>query len=524
MSERLSGATPEFNYLAKVLEPKGPNTQRPPPWDWAAAVALVPELDEFEFPLRGAPEERRAVCDLYKHQRILDEPHSIDMMVSGQAVMIQQQPPARPPRWLLEGKRYPSPIEVYQAVCAVVPDANPGYPAVLTGCDKFEFCKTHFPEVYSVVAARCLFLHYIRASELTPADIVKDGFSDPVLVLLKNEVKKKKKNTRVILVPSVLDEIVERCFIDPADEALKVTWGQHYSCIGIGFEVEDVDSFLDPFQSYRTADSDVPKFDVTRTELEEVLDCELSMFQYGFGRLADQTRAWVQRGILASRSLLVFSDGVVWSQVNPGTQKTGRRVTSNHNTKTRARRAFAVQAYLGTSGPVRAAGDDCREVHSDRTESAYAHLGFPLRDYKEELDGVVEFCSHLFEYGMKPIGVRIVKGVANLLYATDEVRVRFEAFVREYGEHPSFPGLMDRILYLRPGFKEYLFDGQEQEQSKKEKQQQQQQQTGEKTPSERGGASGGQFVKDSEHEHAVGCEVQVTEQKGDNGNDSQTTL
>jgi hypothetical protein len=201
--------------------------------------------------------------------------------------------------------------------------------------------------------------------------------------------------------------------------------------------------------------SDVPSMDATVTLHEGLLNCEISL------KVMGNQNARVKRIATSLEKghffkCFILSNGYIYAQVKSGGQCTGRDETSNFNTMTRARRAYAVNVWLESRGEkvdpfVMGAGDDCLEGPHPQKEEVYNMLGFPLRDAEETHD--VEFCSHKWPVGGVPYGTRLYKAGFALLLHEPLTQEPVVGFIREFGGHPEFPALFQIISEHRPEMK-----------------------------------------------------------------------
>lgn len=445
-----------FVQVGVAKPPGGARGQMHPPDDWPSVVAALPELAAYHKAPRSPELERRHLIDLYASQRVQDSDEARRWLALAQRLLVDEAPEAGTPSWFSRG--FPSPVELLSTILALNKDSHAGYPWVLTRDSKFAFAYENFAEVYHMVCLRLLALEHLAPHCDSPRALYENFCVDCVQTMIKNEVSKITKRPRIILIVSTIDEIVERLFSDHVSSANKTNWGSFFSCIGVGFSSDASTRLLSPFDGLPMASSDVPAFDVTRTEFEEHLDCDLLLSQYPDGAVTAKVFSIAHgRSKAASRSLVVFSDGIVWAQTHPGTQKTGRKLTSCYNTSSRARRSHAVGLLMCSRGHdvprlVRCAGDDSVEVHHALKPAHYAELGFPLKDYAECV-GAVDFCSQHWVSGSRPIGQRLAKSTANLLYRANVDSTRSEAYIREYSNHPDIAKYVRTILALRPGIK-----------------------------------------------------------------------
>lgn len=318
---------------------------------------------------------------------------------------------------------------------------------------KREFALEHFPEIYHLVVMRILALEHLFLDTDSPSELCRKFCIDPVMTMIKNEVLKISKRPRIIGMTSIVTEIVMRLATDEVSHHEVAMWGSFYSCIGIGFTTEASDMLHDFFGDTPIAKSDVPSFDVSRTEEEAILDNDIHMYQLRIPIYHRFYRIYYNLTLCTCRSVFVFTDGVMWSQRYPGATKSGCKRTSKGNTESRARRSYAVARSMGkTDNKVRNAGDDAVESHYPNKMEAYHTLGFPLRDY-EIVVGDIDFCSHYFPKGSRPIGQRIVKSVAALLFTKQTTSERIASFMCEYSNHPDFVNYFSKIFVARPKIK-----------------------------------------------------------------------
>jgi hypothetical protein len=437
----------------------GPSGQKKPADDWEKTCEILPEVTQYGFPERGPAEERWRVQQLYKDQRPCETPKAMHFLGLAQIVLAADCFAAPCPAWFKDG--LPTPLDLVEVISDMSPKKSPGYPAVLIGREKLEVITENFDWFYQAVCVRILALEYVSGYCVSTRDYYDNFCCDPVVASIKNEIKKETKGARIFLATPVVTEAVERLLYTEFSRVAKANWGINHSCIGIGFTVADSRRFLDPFSQGDMDDSimtsDVPTFDLSVTEEEEVLDAELVMTKYGLPQGHRIRYIMDQNSRIMMRRLIIFSDGVVWVQLCPGGQATGRYVTSLFNTETRARRSIAVDLYIElifkelVQDPfIRDAGDDAVERYHPLKERAYIDLGFPLRDIERVHIDDVEFCSHRWARGVRPIGQRIVKSVANLLFKSHDEDA-WQSFLKEYSNHPNFSEYVSRILVIRPG-------------------------------------------------------------------------
>jgi hypothetical protein len=448
-----------FNYVADAEDTGGPKGRKEPPLDWEALQELLPDVTKYHYPMRNPFCEKEAVKKVYETQRFKETPLAFHYLSMAQEVLIADSFKASPPLWF--NNLYPPIDKFLNQVAKVAPTKNPGYPIVLDYRTKHEAIEATWPDLYFAVCVRLLVLRFMP-DDLTPMQLYELFAADPCSVSIKNEAIKIGKKSRVILAVPLVTELVERLLYDNEIQVTKRHWGENYSCIGIGFTIDDSIRFLRPINEQRKSQSDVPSFDASLTYEEEVLSADATLRVYGIEKSEPITSTFYSHAYASMYSLVIFSDGEVWAQTYPGAGKTGRFITSLFNTKNRARRSIAVDLFLQLvwnqilNNPfVRCAGDDCLEKFHDMKEGAYEALNFPLRDYKES-DENPEFCSHAWHLGQRPVGKRIAKSFAKMMYAKDITYQQFNSFISEYDNHPEFQKYVKVLLALRPRIKSLM--------------------------------------------------------------------
>jgi hypothetical protein len=445
-----------FDFVGFGIPFGGAKGVKRPSDDWEMALEMIPEISEYSFPMRSSEEEKSCLRSLYGSQRVQETDIGLHYLNLAQEALVEDCYKSPCPAWFAEG--LPSPLDLLDVVADMSPRKSPGYPAVLLGREKLSVIMENFGDFYFAVCCRILALLHLCPEAKGWNDSYSWFCSDPVVVSIKNEIKKETKRARVFLATPVVAECVERLLYKPFSAVAKRNWGINHSCIGIGFTVADANRLLGPLESKeKIFQSDVPSFDVTVTCSEEYLNCELVRRRYQLPFKHPMSTVLRMNSYAMMNRIVIFSDGVVWAQRFPGGQATGRYLTACFNTEARARRSYAADFLIEIERGgvvvdpfVRDAGDDAMERFHPLKEEAYLSLGFPLRDVEIKNLDEVEFCSHLWSPGVRPVGVRIVKSVANLLYKGEE-RDAWESFLMEYSNHPHFDLYVNKILVIRPG-------------------------------------------------------------------------
>lgn len=265
---------------------------------------------------------------------------------------------------------------------------------------------------------------------MSAEELVKAGFTDEVRLFVKNELHSAAKvaegRMRLIASISVVDQIVERV-LNGAQNQLEISrWESIPSKPGMGLHDEalqslenqvldlfDVDNGVYPVSSDISGfDWSVPQwaldFDARARDTLSCMNSALKLHQ--------------KRAVCLGLSRFVFSDGVIWDQVQPGIQKSGSYNTSSTNSRIRAMLAMLVARRCELKGgqdkPVRggkslAMGDDSVEATCDHAKlpDQYLRLGFVLKEVSRD----IEFCAYAFDLvgGFRP--VRWLKMLASCL-------------------------------------------------------------------------------------------------------------
>lgn len=417
-------------------------------------TTIYPPLKEFEFPERSATVVLHSLVEQFSKARV-ETPLSGSFLLQANSSVIDDTPSAAPPIWV-SGGFLPDPRTFLSAVYDLSPDSVPGYPHSLVYRNKLEFVVDNLTEVYEAVMLRILSLHYLWDDEDSALERLVKHQQGFVTVTVKNEPIKIGKAPRLVFPTDVVDELIERCARTPHYDSMKRSWGEFYSCIGLGFSEIDSDiifSGLDP--SVQLCSNDSPKFDMTRTLLEESLDNEVMFAAYR--DVHPKVRVIIERASRCSlRSLFVLPCGLLVEQFDYTGMKSGRNATSMGNTIARSRRAQAVDDYLREHYDLshrtltRAAGDDCVESYHKCKESVYVQLGFVLRDFVVLPEGRLEFCSHDWSLGERPVGQRAAKSLAKFLCG-DRSDDQVSSFLTAYSNHPDYRVLASIALASRSG-------------------------------------------------------------------------
>lgn len=433
-------------YVGRCDIPKrGKETSDKSAYDY---VDVFPEFAQYKLPSRTPADERHVLDELCSNLKPRTEiakfylTHADDVLRSATSPSLQ-------PAWFVEGM--PRIDDVLNAIQMENRTRHPGYPACVLGTTKGTVIDQYLPDLVEAVYVRLLALTYVAPYCRTPEDFHRTFCSDLTAFSIKSEVVKTSKYGRGLCAVSIVTSVCEFLLYGLFDVSFKQSRYETYSAIGIGFSKLDSE-LLHAASPHPHMCSDVPSFDSTVDEFENILNAKVAMASQGIssGRVFEMA---IQLERAYAQKLFILSNGWVYAQLVGGYQCTGRRETSNFNTMTRARRSMAADLVLLAAGetiePLTVcAGDDCNETPHHEKEFVYASLEFPLRDV--EVSNLLTFCSHDWPLDARPVGQRIHKSAFKLFLSLPLDFDRVLAFCREYSEHPNFQAYLSRISAVRP--------------------------------------------------------------------------
>jgi len=327
------------------------------------------------------------------------------------------------------------------------PDSKPGLPYqtyITTNKVIREDPFVRAPLVEIVVARMKLILS--REPPSDALECVKQGFSDPVKVFVKDEphsLKKRKEGRyRLIEAISVVDQVIERLLFGKQNQAEIDQIGifdnqtqpsqPGLNLAGNGPLVALRERLLSTAtETAKPVSADITGFDFSVRENEIAWDAKTRLMLCNASH-ANQIIT-MRRAKIFCYSLLTLSDGSMFSLLIPGMMLSGSYITSSTNSRIRwflARLAGAARAF--------AMGDDCVETFSESAEQIYSDLGHPLKMYDILEEDKLEFCSMEFHssdphdfYPTNP-----AKTFFNLLNGKLS-RERVEAFMFVLRDHPG---------------------------------------------------------------------------------------
>lgn len=416
------------------------------PYARAVELGLFPDLGDYCHPERGPNLELLYLSRRLGEQSVYPQ-RTIDAYKAAAVEYFSTIPQQELPPWLKSIDAMCGARAFFEQSSGVRRDASPGYPASLVYSTKADVLKNP-ADVCLALAARIRLLSSHPVLPEDPLQLVLDGYTDPYQLLLKNETRKRLKDTRIVLQASVLSEMIERLLYSTISSYFLDNWGDHGSMPGLSFDEEGHRRLFEGLDEV-VFTSDFPRFDYTVNAGEEESNCLGLMSLYSPAPPDDVARCAINHSHCTMRKLMVAGGGHLIAQTLPGIQAPGRWMTTRFNTITRIIRGMVVAKSLGVERPlVKANGDDavenCGGVDLTR---AYLSHGYVLRD-GVVCDREVEFCSHLWKReGGLPVAQRLTKATATLLLSTDKRSQRLLGFYDSFENNPKFDESLS-LLYL----------------------------------------------------------------------------
>ncbi|APG75885.1 hypothetical protein 2 [Hubei sobemo-like virus 1] len=318
-----------------------------------------------------------------------------------------------------------------------------------------ELLELHWSLVENAAVARLQLLEEVDYEDLramSASELVEGGYTDEVRVFVKNELHSRAKvaegRMRLIMSVSVVDQIVERV-LNSAQNQLEISkWETISSKPGMGLDDDSLFSIQEQVHKLGSGvgdpvSSDISGFDWSVPQWALDLDARVRAALSG---APTWLRVHEKRAVCLGLSQLVFSDGVVWDQLEPGIQKSGSYNTSSTNSRIRVMLAWLVARRIPQSryggrdaleggGRAMAMGDDAIETTTcmELLKPNYERLGFVLKEVSRD----IEFCAYAFDLAQGYRPLRVVKMVAGLLRTAvrdeqheEELRVALEYELR----------------------------------------------------------------------------------------------
>lgn len=425
------------------------NKESLPPSDLTVLCETFPELLRYTIAPQDPGSTRSSLRNIINAIRSeTDQSHFY--LQQANRVIVATTPASDIPFWFSIG--VPNINDILDVIATLDRTKHPGFPACNLGSTKGEIIDNYIIELIEAVGYRLLALQYISSYCESPYDFYSTFCADIYCVAIKKEPIKIGKDGRIICSASIVTQIVERLLYSEFDVAFKDGCYKTYSAIGVGFTTID-SALLHAGLPNDPVCSDVPKFDSTVTLEEALLNVKAVIRAYhGVPPCVERIMMGLENSHFSK--MFILPDGNVYYQNQPGYQPSGRDETSNFNTMTRARRSYAAALVINTifgdkfETLPKCAGDDCIETYHPRLQEAYDFLGLPLRDV-ERLD-TVQFCSHEWPLGLRPIGARLYKSLFSLVLSEPIPEVNAYSFITEYSNHAEFSACMQLLSVHRP--------------------------------------------------------------------------
>lgn len=142
---------------------------------------------------------------------------------------------------------------------------------------------------------------------------------------------------------------------------------------------------------------------------------------------------------IVMNKVVMFSDGQLWAQEEPGCWPSGSYRTSSTNSRMRV----IVRYMIAADAAIVTMGDDAVEVMVDNLEDLYRNLGFLVKKVEAVDIGAFKFCSKWFKDGViYPVIESVRKMILNLcMNDTEEVSFSISHELRELPDRAFYEGL-----------------------------------------------------------------------------------
>lgn len=257
-----------------------------------------------------------------------------------------------------------------------------------------------------------------KTEGLTPEQLVAEGFTGPVRYFVKSELhtqlKVEQGRMRLIAVLDLVDQVIERWLHGGQNRANINTWETIPCKPGMGLHDEGLLSLQRSISDLGdlVAGTDVSGFDFWVPMWALQADASVRIALAGCGPASAYATIVRNRVTCLGNSLMVLSDGSVFSQRSPGIQKSGSYNTSSTNSCIRL-----MMAYMAGAEKAITQGDDCAEAPS-ATAAAFYERHMPVKSY--DVSECPEFCSFGFRLGggagtLRVVNARGARQLASLL-------------------------------------------------------------------------------------------------------------
>lgn len=344
----------------------------------------------------------------------------------------------------------------------VVMDSSPGVPYMRLARRNKDIVQSEELSSFVVrcVCARVRLLLRVEPEELAamlPSELVERGFADPIKIFIKSEPHKLQKiregKLRIISNVSLVDQIIERLLSTPQNKLEIRRWATCPSKPGMGLNDSGLQELYSTLQQKwregaKLAESDVSGWDwsIPYWLLKMDAEARVRLANASNGPWAHLVRCRVE---VLARKLFYLSDGQMWEQTVPGVQASGSFNTSSTNSRMRV-----MVGWVEGQPWVMAMGDDDVEEEGEEVPD-YGRRGLRVKEYKECVDGVVEFCSTRFPGSWKGYPTQVGRMLFRLLSHSSavlnqhpEFKAQFLQEVRHHPEKAEIEGKVDSIIAL----------------------------------------------------------------------------
>ena len=244
-----------------------------------------------------------------------------------------------------------------------------------------------------------------EAIDYDPAFAVKNNLADPGHRFHKMEPTPKRKidngKARGVTASSIVDQVVEKILFGPQDSVELKHWRTIPSKPGAGMSDDDAAAIWNYVKDNGIdCCSDVANWDECVQQWMHDADARIRIM---LNNQPDEEWSNAVRYVsfLIGHRLTMLSDGRIFRRIVPGSQQSGRKITSSENSRIRALMAMILSIKLDYRFAAITMGDDAGEHLPDRiTEEVYHQemlkLGFVVKPLKRGTD-IFYFCSQ--EYG-----------------------------------------------------------------------------------------------------------------------------
>jgi len=306
------------------------------------ASSEFPELQNFGWPERGTEAEWKSLKFQAGRHRGTVCPENIDVCIDR---LCAKYPPTKPRREI-RGNVWDE-EEVAEALAEIAkrevnPKASPGVPLSVLGSTNQAIIDRHLDFLVLAALSRLqkLSRYNLVGSGLSPSELVRLGFCDPVRLFVKQEPHPKSKidqgRFRLISSVSLVDQLVERMLFGPQNNAEIDLWDKIPSKPGMGLSVDEQSDLLWRDVQFKhlhapACEADISGFDWSVQYWELLADVKMRI--YLSGASGPTKMAMSSRFYCFANSVFQLSDGTLIEQGEPGLMKSGSYCTSSTNSR-----------------------------------------------------------------------------------------------------------------------------------------------------------------------------------------------